>query len=81
MNAAMAAIRLARANLSAFDRKRKRRIIANALRLNVDDTVGFLTDGRQTLPLPFAGIADRNRIRGRADNVSLTGCAGMLDLG
>jgi hypothetical protein len=60
MNAAITAIGLARASPSAFDRKRKRRIIAYALRLNVDDPVGFLTDGRQTLPLTFAGIADRN---------------------
>ena len=63
MNAATT-IGLARASPSAFDRKRKRRIIANALRLNVDDPVGFLADGRQTLSLTFAGVADRNRIHG-----------------
>ena len=64
MNAATTAIGLARASPSAFDRKRKWRIIVNALRLNVDDPVGFLADGRQTLSLTFAGVADRNRIHG-----------------
>jgi hypothetical protein len=59
MNAATT-IGLAGASPSAFDRKRKRRIIANALRLNVDDPVGFFTDGRQTLSLTFACVADRN---------------------
>jgi len=63
MNAATT-IGLARASPSAFDRKRKRRIIANALRLNVDDPVGFFTDRRQTLSLTFAGVADRDRIHG-----------------
>jgi hypothetical protein len=63
MNAATT-IGLARASPSAFDRKRKRRIIANALRLNVDDPVGFFTDRRQTLSLTFAGVADRHRILG-----------------
>ena len=77
----MKAIGLARADLSAFDRKRKRRIIVNALRLNVDDPVGFLTNSRQALPLTFASIADRHRIRSRTDNVQFTGCARMLDLG
>ena len=81
MNAATTAIGLARASPSAFDRKRKWRIIANALRLNVDDPVGFLTDSRQALSLTFAGVADRNRIDGRTDNVPITGCARMLDLG
>ena len=60
MNAAITAMGLARASPSAFDRKRKRRIIVNALRLNVDDPVRFLTDGRQALSLTFAGVADRH---------------------
>ncbi len=73
MNVAMTAIGLARASPSAFNRERKGRIIVNALRLNMDDPVGFFTDGRQALSLTFAGVADRNRIDGRTDNVPITG--------
>jgi hypothetical protein len=52
-------MRLTRPSSAAFGRKRKWRIIFNALRLDMDDPVRFLTDNRHALTMPWAGVTDR----------------------
>lgn len=54
---------LSAATLSAcLDRERKRCIVVDALRLDLDQPIGFAPYGGEALPASPAGIADRHRI-------------------
>jgi hypothetical protein len=46
----------------------------------MDNPVGFLADGRQTLSLSLAGVTDGNRVRACAHNILLASETAMPDL-
>lgn len=63
-----------------LDRERERRVVADALGFDLDQSSAFLADRRQPLASAFAVIADRHRTAGRLDDLmGAAGCA-MLNL-